>query len=119
MESFMKVAAQGEIKIYRLADDAEIKGAPLPVETEAHHIIGHSETGHHHVIDRHAADVTVMERPPEGMRILQLLVKEPTSLKHMRSNDTHAPINLDPGKYEVRIGREYDPLAKLARQVAD
>ena len=57
MKTFTKVAAQGEIKIIRLSGDADMTGTPLPVEVEAYHIVGHSETGHHHVIDRALDDL--------------------------------------------------------------
>lgn len=119
MKAFTKFAAQGEIKIIRLADDADMTGKPLADEAPGVHTIGHSETGHHHVIDRAAAEVVVLDRAPEGMRILRAIVTAPTALRHMRGHDTHAPISLPPGNYEFRIGREFDPYAELARRVAD
>lgn len=118
MKTFEKIAAQGEIKIIRLSDDAEMMGDPLAPEADGL-VIGHSETGHHHVIDREAARAFVAPVAPEGMRIMRLIVEKPTELRHLRSHDTHAPIGLSPGKYEVRIGREFDPYADLARRVAD
>ena len=116
--TFEKVAAQGEIKIYRLSDDAEIVGEPLAPEGD-NLVIGHSETGHHHVMDRAAAKAAVVKDAPEGMRILRLIVERPTELRHLRAHDTHAPIQFSPGKYEIRIGREFDPYAELARRGAD
>lgn len=38
---------------------------------------------------------------------------------YQRLYDTHAPIALQPGCYEIRIGREYDPYADVARRQAD
>lgn len=119
MKTFEKVAAQGEIKIIRLPDDADMTGATLATENPDYHIVGHSETGHHHVIDRNCASVTVLPKPPAGMQILRLIVEKPTALRHLRGHDTHEPIALSPGNYEIRIGREYDPYAELARRVAD
>jgi len=115
---FEKIAAQGEIKLYRLPDDADCTGEALAPEGGSL-VIGHSETGHHHVIDREAATAVVLKDAPAGMRILRLIVEKPTELRHMRPYSTHAPIALSPGKYEARIGREYDPYAELARRVAD
>ena len=44
---------------------------------------------------------------------------EPGELVHERGHDTHETIHHDPGNYEYRIGREYDPYSELARQQAD
>lgn len=83
-------------------------------------VIGHSETGHHHVLDRaDGVTVNVLERAPEGMRILRAILEEPTRLIHQRPHDTHETIDLAPGEYEFRIAREFDHYAELARQSAD
>jgi hypothetical protein len=84
-----------------------------------HFIIGHSETGHHHVIDARGASVAVMSGAPEGMRVLRAILKNPTSLDHLRDHDTHESIVLEPGMYEFRSGREYDPYQEIARRQAD
>lgn len=111
------LGAQGEIRIYRI-DTIPADAAPL-AEEDGQHIIGHSETGHHHVLE--AERVQVFEAPtaPEGMRVLYALLESPGELKHLRSFDTHAPHSFDPGIYMFRADREYDPYAELARRVAD
>lgn len=123
MQTFKIAAAQGEITIRRLGNAHKRRGLPTgftPMGAEhGRFVIGHSETGHHHVLDAASASVAVMERPSEGMRILRLIVENPTPLVHLREHDTHEPILIEPGEYEVRIQREYDPYAELARQVAD
>lgn len=123
MKTYKFVAAQGEITIRRLGDVPKDKCLPAgfaPVQPEhGKYIIGHSETGHHHVIDAPGASVGVMEKPPEGMRILRMILENPTSLDHLRDYDTHESLACPPGEYEVRIAREYDPYAELARQAAD
>lgn len=115
----MERFSQGELTFSKLPDDADMTGATFAdVSADGRWVIGHSETGHHHVMDR--ASVKVVEREaPIGVRILRLIVAEPTACEHLRSFDTHAPVNLTPGKWEVRTAREYDPLAKIARRVAD
>lgn len=124
MKSFLKIAAQGEITIRRIGDvpAKHIKRegfTPLALEN-GKFVIGHSETGHHHVLSRNdGADVMVLDRPPEGMRILYAILENPTSLDHQRDHDTHESIALPPGEYEFRVQREYDPYAALARQSAD
>jgi hypothetical protein len=116
MKTFKKVAAQGEITIRKIAKmpDAVIQ---LALE-HGKMIIGHSETGHHHVLER-PAKVMVAKTAPDGMRILYAILDEPNALIHERDFDTHEPIKLEPGVYEFRIGREYDPYAEIARQQAD
>lgn len=124
MKTFLKVAAQGEITIRRIGDIPMIRTqrtgcTPLALEA-GRFVIGHSETGHHHVLSRKdGAEVMVLDRPPEGMRILYAILENPMSLDHQRDHDTHESIELPAGEYEFRIAREYDPYAELARQSMD
>lgn len=112
------IAQQGEAKIYRIsAIPAGITTADVERTASGAAIISHSESGHHHVLDC----AEVMERTdsvPAGMRVLYAIAKEPTALRQDASTP-HQPVNLDPGIYEFRIQREYDPFAEQARQVAD
>lgn len=108
MRTFKNFAAQGEAFIRRVSSTPD---GTMEIKAEnGSHIIAHSETGHHHVMD--SEHVTVLERTkdvPEGMKILHLIVKEPTALEHLRPNDTHEPIMFDKGEYEIRLQREYTP----------
>lgn len=118
------IAAQGEITIRYLGPVPKRNDVPEGYTSakleNGRHVIGHSETGHHHMLDHiEGVSVSVMDKPPEGMRILRAILEQPTSLEHLRPHDTHAPIMLEPGEYEFRIAREYDPYAELARQSAD
>lgn len=124
MQSFKRVAAQGEITIIRVGDVPKSRKMPKGYSTmkpeHGQYVIGHSETGHHHVLSRNdGVDIAVMDRPPEGMRVLRAILENPTALEHLRDHDTHEPIELEPGEYEFRIAREYDPYQELARQSAD
>jgi hypothetical protein len=112
------VGAQGEITIFRI-----VEGAP---DTTVEHterdakgrpIISHSESGHHHVLDRPVA-VTEVATPPAGMRILYALLEEPAQLVQDAS-DAHGAHTLAPGLYEFRIAREFDPFSEQVRRVAD
>ena len=122
MKSFKFVAAQGEITIIRIGDvkpGGVLAGTPLPLE-RGKLIIGHSETQHDHVLERKAgATVSVLDRAPEGMKILHAILTEPNKLIHERGHDTHEAIELAPGEYHFRIAREFDHYAELARQSAD
>jgi hypothetical protein len=121
MLKFSKVAAQGEITIIRLGNVKKKKQGFTPMQPEnGRFIIGHSETGHHHVLDRiDGVNVMVMDKPPAGMRILHAILENPTSLNHLREYDTHESIMLEPGEYEFRIAREFDHYEELARKSAD
>ncbi len=112
------IAQQGEAKVFRI--DALPKNmqtrAPEFTKTGAA-IISHSESGHHHAI----AGAEVVERidnVPAGMAILYAIVKNPTALRQDAASP-HGEIALDPGLYEIRVSREYDPFAEQARRVAD
>lgn len=120
MKSFNIVAAQGEITIIRIGNirKKKLPGTALKAE-RGHFVIGHSETGHHHVLAAKGASVSVLDKAPEGMRILRAILENPTMLEHQRPHDTHEPIMLEPGEYEFRIGREYDPYEEIARRQAD
>jgi hypothetical protein len=124
MKAFHKIAAQGEITIVRVGDLPTDRALPTGYTSMAPErgkfVIGHSETGHHHVLDRTAGvDIAVMDTPPAGMKILRAILETPTALVHLRDHDTHEPIQLMPGEYEFRIAREFDHYAELARQSAD
>ena len=118
MRTFQKTAAQGEIgvrKITKLPDGVTTRIG----ETNGRVIVGHSETGHHHTLDCRDVEVYEAKTAPAGMKILYAIVNAATTLDHERPHDTHESIGLQPGMYEFRIGREYDPYAEVARRQAD
>jgi hypothetical protein len=123
MKSFNSVAAQGEITIRRIGNLPKARAFPagytLMKPENGRFIIGHSETGHHHVIAADGATVAVMDKPPVGMSILRMILDNPLSLEHLRAHDIHETIVNEPGVYEIRIAREFDHYAELARQSAD
>lgn len=112
------IGAQGEIMVFRiigampegLAKHGEVDRAGRP-------IISHSESGNHHVLDG-CVDVMEKQDAPEGMRILYALLDNPTALIQDAS-DAHGSHMLEPGLYEFRISREFDPFAEQVRRVAD
>lgn len=117
MKTFENHAAQGEISIRRIT---KLPGDVKPFGPQnGRYIIGHSETGHHHVLVAERPKVFEAKTAPAGMRILYAVLDQAAELVHMRGHDTHETIHHEPGIYEYRIGREFDPYAELARQVAD
>ena len=118
MKNFEKIGAQGEIVARKI--DALPNGLEPFTKENGKWIIGHSESGHHHVLDR--PDVQVMRdpNPPAGMQILYAVLDNPTALIQERNNDAHEGLDLgDSGVIEFRISREWDPYEELARRVAD
>lgn len=111
------IGNQGEIRIDRLSAIPDLAVKPFAERNGKVWIISHSEQGNHHIL---GGDCEVMERVdvPTGARILYAIVKEPTRL-FQDAAVPHKAIDLDPGIYEMRIKREYDPFAEQARRVSD
>lgn len=111
------IAQQGEVRIVR------IDALPEGVETKAAernakgYIISHSESGHHHLLD----GGEVMERTndvPAGMQVFYAILENPQTFIQ-DAPGAHEPVALDPGIYEFRVSREFDPFSEQARRVAD
>lgn len=113
------IGAQGEVRIFKIdAIPAQIQTKPVEKDSAGRHIISHSEKGHHHVLP---GEVDVMERTndvPLGMRIIYAIVENPASLSQTAAT-AHGEIDLDPGRYEFLIAREFNPFTEEARRVAD
>lgn len=107
------IGAQGEITIIKL------DSAPQ-VETRPHAgglIISHSESGHHHVLT--GGDVLEPVSPAQ-LRVRTIYAKlERTEQLKQNAATPHAPHMLEPGWYEFRIAREFDPFSDQIRDVAD
>lgn len=102
--TFKHRAAQGDMiitRINRLPDGLEVAQPE-----NGYVVVTHSETGHNHVIEANRAQLLIDKT---NTFIAYLNVFEPCELEHLRSFDTHAPIALDKGYYEVRRQREYTP----------
>lgn len=101
----MRQIAQGDLLITR------IKAVPVEAEevpaTDGVHVLAHSETGHHHVVNaegvRHFRDTG---NPLVGYLSVGA---DATTLRHLRAWNTHAPQTLPPGTYELRRQREWHP----------
>jgi hypothetical protein len=105
MKTFKTVCAQGDIYIVRV--DMKVPKDAVEVAPEGKHIIvTHSETGHHHVMEKEK--VRMYKLPDDIMKCL-LIVNDPVALKHLRTYDTHESIWFEKGTYLVRRQREYTP----------
>jgi hypothetical protein len=112
------IGAQGEITIIKIDAVPEGFAAMAPAErTALGSIVSHSESGHHHVLV--GGDVRERtERVPQGMKILYAILENPGELVQDAAVP-HGKFQLDPGFYEFRLAREFDPFADQARRVAD
>ena len=113
MLHFEKIAAQGELTITKLSRAPKKAGEPVtPINGKL--IVGHSETGHHHVVD---ADCATLTRIDQFTALLNVI--KPTKIDHLREFNTHPSIALQPGMYEFRTGREFDPFEQAIRASQD
>ena len=69
-------------------------------------ILGHSETGHHHVVESPCAQLFV---DPGNPTVAYLSCSEPVDLVHLRPTDTHQSLTLAPGIWMVSRQTEYTP----------
>lgn len=113
----ISAARQGEVYIVRIqalpGDAKEIK------PNGNQHILGHSETGHHHVIE---ASPKVKHYSSDHELVTYLQVVDATDemevlLKHLRPFDTHEAYGFSDGVYAIVNGRESAP--EGWRRVAD
>ena len=107
-----KPSFQGDLCIRRI-DKLPDGLKPMPAQNGAF-VLAHSETGHHHIVQERSAQAFIDQT---NAFIAYLNVLEPTELEHLRSFDTHEPLGLAPGLYEVRRQREHTP--EGWRQAAD
>ena len=98
----MKYIAQGDLNIFPV--DSIPAGLTEKQSEGGQHILAHSETGHHHVVDGNT--VRVFEKDDF---VSYLDVREESNVIHLRSFDTHAPVTLPPGQYRITRQREYTP----------
>lgn len=104
MHTFIKQAAQGDLLVTKI--DTLPNGLKKAKAENGKHIVAHSETGHHHTVLEKNAQLLIDET---NEFIAYLKVSNDTHIEHDRSFDTHAPIELKEGVYEIRRQREYTP----------
>lgn len=110
LRTVRRIAAQGDVTIIR--HDGAVPPGLRPVErVHGALIVTHSETGHHHVIERPRVDMFHTEDPliswleVHGEESLPNVAE----LVHRRDYDTHETLGLYPGVYKIHRQREYTP----------
>jgi len=101
--TFKNQAAQGDLLIRRI--DTLPEGVKEIQSKDGKHIVAHSETGHHHFIKKAEARFYGTDDP----MVCYLQVEEGAILTHDRSFDTHAPLFIPSGTFELRRQREHTP----------
>jgi hypothetical protein len=98
--------AQGDLLIIPIAT---IPANAKPATSEgAHYIVAHSETGHHHVIEKARAEI--YEAADDAFVAYIRTLGDGAEIEHKRDFHTHETINLPPNStFEIRRQREYVP----------
>ena len=78
-------------------------------------IVGHSETGHHHVL-KSKKTFTVKEIEES---FNYLVLDSPADIVHEKDVNTHDTITVEPGIYKVIKKQEYNPFTGLMESVWD
>lgn len=109
--------AHGEVNFFRIEGGApDITGFTPVTPINGAYIVGHSESGHNHVLE--ADGVKVMEQIVDGMKVLYAILKDPKSLKQS-AGTPHKKQTVEPGEYFITNNVEYNPFMEQARRVAD
>lgn len=106
----MKSIRHGEILLHPVEKLPRKKS-----EKHTNFIVGHSETGHHHVLES-TEEFKVLKTGKDKIWV-ELLT--PAKLVHHKQVDKHMTLKVAPGKYEVIYKTEYDPWAKVIKRVVD
>lgn len=80
------------------------------------YIVAHSETGHHHVA---VGNVTVFKPIGADSTDIYLRANKESVIEHRKAFDKHETKTIHEGLYLCRPKSEYDPFAKIIRQVRD
>ncbi|MCW2309689.1 hypothetical protein [Rhodobium gokarnense] len=109
--------AHGEVNFIRIDEGTvDTDGFALVGPGPDGFIVGHSESGHHHVLE--AGGATVMEFQDAGMKMLYAILGKPAVLKQS-AGDPHEEQVVEPGAYLITNNQEYNPFTEQARRVAD
>ncbi len=79
------------------------------------YIVGHSETGHHHVLES-TDDFKILKTADDSVWI-EILT--PAKLVHKKQIDKHRTLPVLPGKYHVIYKQEYNVWEKVLQRVVD
>lgn len=79
-------------------------------------IIGHSETGHHHILEAtKGQEFDIIVKDGE----IYFTNTYAAKVTHKKTHEIHETVEVNPGVYKVNRKTEYDPFLKAKRQVWD
>lgn len=102
----------GEIFLQKVGELPEGKGKVSKLKS---FIVGHSETGHHHVLQ---SKTTFTVKEIENA-FNYLVLDSPADIVHQKDVNTHETITVEPGIYKVIKKTEYNPFTGLLQDVWD
>lgn len=106
----MKPIRHGEIML------VPVETIPQGTVTEhTNFIIGHSETGHHHVLESKVKFQVTEDEKNE----LYLRLFEPAKLVHKKATDKHRTLTIPAGIYKRFMDTEYSPFDGIIHRVKD
>jgi hypothetical protein len=100
-----EIAAQGDVLFRRIP---QLPAGVIEQPSARRIVVAHSETGHDHAIED--SGVRLFERAQRDPMICFLSIDgDFADVIHHRAHDTHAPLRLSGGLWEVRRQREWSP----------
>ena len=105
MRVVKNIAAQGDFIIKRIESLPD--GLAVAESVDDKYIIAHSETGHNHTVLERSCQLLI-DQTNEFIVYLKVDT-DAAIIEHERSFDTHEPLEVPAGIYEIRRQREYIP----------
>lgn len=106
MKIVERIAAQGDV-MFRRVSMVPVDATEVQRKDDEPIVVAHSETGHHHVVKARRDEAKVYATANALLSFLVLANR--AEVEHQRSFDTHEPLILEPGVWEVRRQRERAP----------
>jgi hypothetical protein len=103
LKTITTMAAQGDVMFRKVAS---IPSDAKEMKKGDQIVVGHSETGHHHVA---VGDWLRWFQHPSDPTVAYLQVDTKADIVHHRDFDTHETVRLDAGNWEIRRQREWSP----------
>lgn len=108
-----KPIRHGEIMLVPVA---EIPSQFKQVYPTQDYVVGHSETGHHHVLESTVDFEVVSDKEKKD---LYFRLFEPAKMVHKKATDRHKDLIVPAGIYKRFHDTEYSAFEKVIRDVAD
>ena len=106
--------AQGEVTFQRVSEIPASYVAAKPDHAQGF-IVAHSETGHHHVLEREGVEYFPPVKEDALVAFARIVGEAGASVKHLRQHDTHPTIGLTQGIWKITHAREEDILGEVRR----